>query len=328
MPQPPQSDSTPPDSHLEAPGALPPTAPCAPSEAALRRQAVRLARLPEPPWLHQEAARRLAAKLAPIRLQPANWIEWSAHLGAGCEGVQAHYPEAQHWVVEPDDALRRRTIHDMAQQAGRSWRNLWRKQAPEVWLPHALQGAPWQPEGAQMLWANMTLHAHPSPSALMAQWFDQLSADGFLMCSGLGPDTGRELRALYRERAWPLPTIDFIDMHDLGDELVRAGFADPVMDMEKLTLTWDSPEAMLQELRTWGGNVAGGRYAGLRTPRWRAELLEAVRQRLQRPDGRYGLTVELIFGHAVKPRPRPKIEAETRVSLQDMRRMVRSPGRS
>ena len=146
------------------------------------------------------------------------------------------------------------------------------------------------------------------------------------MCSGLGPDTARELRAIYRTMGWSLPTIDFIDMHDLGDELVKAGFADPVMDMERLTLTWETPQAMLKELRTWGGNVAVGRHAGLKTPRWRDDLLNLLAQRLARPDGRLGLTIEVVYGHAIKPEPRIKVEPETRVSIDDMRRMVRKQG--
>jgi len=296
---------------------------CAPSAAALLRQSRRLATLPEAPWLHQEAARRLAAKLAPIRLTPANWIDWSAHLGAGAELVQAQYPQARRWVVEPTDALVRQSQLDVAEQAERSWRTLWRREVPKVWSVAELGQAPWQPDGAQMLWANMSLHAHPGLPALMSQWCQQLAVDGFLMCSGLGPDTARELRAVYQEMGWPLPTIDFIDMHDLGDELVQAGFADPVMDMEKLTLTWATPEALLDELRTWGGNVAVGRHPGWRTPRWKARLMQLLADRLARPDGRLGLTVELVYGHAVKPMPRAKMAPETRVTLQDMRRMVR-----
>jgi len=303
---------------------LPADAPaCAPSAQALKRQSRRLAALPEAPWLHQEVARRLAAKLAPIRLTPSGWIDWSAHLGAGAELVQAQYPQAQRWLVEPDEALLGCSQALVAQLAERSWRTLWRKEVPKVWLQAEVAQAPWQPDGAQMLWANMTLHASPGLPALMKHWYEQLCVDGFLMCSGLGPDTARELRAVYKELGWPLPTIDFIDMHDLGDELVQAGFADPVMDMEKLTLTWATPQAMLDELRTWGGNVAVGRHAGLRTPRWRDRLLTALADKLTRPDGRLGLTVELIYGHAIKPAPRPKVAPETRVTLQDMRRMVR-----
>lgn len=308
-----------------SPASTSPAAPaCAPSASALRRQTARLATLPASPWLHQEVARRLAAKLAPIRLQPVNWIDWSAFLGAGADLVQAQYPQAQRWVVEPTGELAQRSQQDLSQNAPRDWRRLWRREVPQVHAePVSAASAPWLPDGAQMLWANMTLHAAPDLPALMKQWYRHLAVDGFLMCSGLGPDTAHELRKVYAALGWPLPTIDFVDMHDLGDELVQAGFADPVMDMEKLTLTWATPDAMLAELRTWGGNVAQGRFAGLRTPRWRARLLAALRDTLMRPDGRLGLTVEVVYGHAIKPMPRIKVEAESRVSLDDMKRMIR-----
>jgi malonyl-CoA O-methyltransferase len=264
----------------------------------------------------------LAAKLAPIKLTPGDWIEWSAFLGGSGDAVQAHYPHARHWVIEPSPVLRERSQQSQSQRASRSWRGLWRKPAVHVWTPEEAASGPWQPQGARMLWANMTLHSHADLPRLMAAWFRQLAVDGFLMCSGLGPDTARELREIYRDIGWPLPTIDFIDMHDIGDELVRAGFADPVMDMERLTLTWATPEAMLDEMRTWGGNVATGRFIGLRTPRWRERLQALLRERLIRPDGRLGLTVELIYGHAIKPVPRAMMAPETRVSLDDMRHMA------
>lgn len=282
-----------------------------------------MAALSQAPWLHQEAARRLADKLEPIKLEPATWIDWSAFLGAGAELVQARYPQAQRWVVEPAEGLAQRSQAELERGATRSWKTLWRREVPQVWSSEALLSAGLLPDGAQMLWANMCLHAHPRLPALMAQWHRHLSVDGFLMCSGLGPDTARELRAVYQALGWALPTIDFVDMHDLGDELVKAGFADPVMDMERLTLTWATPEALLDELRTWGGNVAHGREPGLRTPRWQARLRDELATRLARPDGRLGLTVELVYGHAIKPMPRIKVAPEARVSLDDMKRMVR-----
>jgi len=95
-----------------------------------------------------------------------------------------------------------------------------------------------------------------------------------------------------------------------------------VMDMERLTLTWASPEAMLDELRTWGGNVASGRFQGLRGRAWRQKLIQGIDQRLRGADGRVRLTLELIYGHAIKPEPRAPLQAETKVSLQDMKRMV------
>lgn len=275
------------------------------------------------PWLHEEVARRLADKLDAIKLQPKTWVDWSAFLGGGVSPVQARYPLAQRFVVEPTESLRARSQSLMADQAPRSWKKLWRRELPQAWSEGNLVSAPWLPDGADMLWASMTLHAQAKLPAMLAQWHRHLSTNGFLMCSGLGPDTGRELRALYQDLGWPLPGIDFIDMHDLGDELVKAGFADPVMDMERLTLTWSTPQAMLAELRSWGGNVAVGRFPGLRTPRWRERLEALLAQHLTRPDGRLGLTVEIIYGHAIKPLPKVMMAPEARVSLEDMKRMVR-----
>ncbi len=267
-------------------------------------------------------ARRLADKLAPIRLTPTQWLDWSAFLGAGAPAVQAQYPEARRWVLEPTEALAQRSRSAALSAHKPSWRTLWRNEAPAVFAPQDAS-FPWQPDGVDMLWANMTLHACADLPAVMTQWHRHLAFGGFLMCSGLGPDTARELRGVFQRNGWSLPTIDFIDMHDLGDELVKAGFADPVMDMETITLTWASPDALLAELRAWGGNVAVGRFTGLRTPRWLARLRAELADALVRPDGRLGLTVELVYGHAIKPEPRIKVSEEARVSLSDMKRMVR-----
>ncbi len=128
----------------------------------------------------------------------------------------------------------------------------------------------------QLLWSNMGLHGAIDPQAVMAAWHRALAVDGFLMFSTLGPGSLEGLRALYAARGWPPPHAPFVDMHDLGDMLVEAGFADPVMDQETITLTWPSGEALLAELRQLGGNVDPRRFAGLRTPRWRSRLADAL----------------------------------------------------
>ncbi len=175
----------------------------------------------------------------------------------------------------------------------------------------------------------MMLHAVTDPPALLARWQQLLAADGFLMFSSLGPGTLHELRELYRRLGWPPPAPEFIDMHDLGDMLVRAGFADPVMDQETLTLTWDGPQALLAELRSLGGNASPMRWPGLRTPRWRDRLYVELSS-LAGADGRLHLSFEIVYGHAFKAAPRAPLKGETRVELEDMRAMVRaarSPGR-
>ncbi|MBL0730195.1 trans-aconitate 2-methyltransferase [Piscinibacter sp. HJYY11] len=275
----------------------------------------RLARSPEAPWLHAEVARRMAERLEFIRVKPEVVLDWWAFGGASTELLLKAYPEARHLAVEPTAALQERSRHATAAPwwSARRWRG------PSVALVAPQDVAP---SSVQLLWANMMLHAVVDPSALMAQWQRLLAAEGFVMFSCLGPGSLRALHELHVLQGWGPPLADFVDMHDLGDMLVQAGFADPVMDQEVLTLSWDSPEALLNELRALGANASPQRFAGWRTPRWRARLHDALRA-LARPDGRIYLDFEIAYGHAFKAAPRAPLAAETRVSVEDMRAMVR-----
>jgi malonyl-CoA O-methyltransferase len=104
---------------------------------------------------------------------------------------------------------------------------------------------------------------------------------------------------------------------------VRSGFADPVMDQERVTLTWPDTDALLAELRGLGANVSPRRFAGLRTPRWRERLHAALRER--DPTGRPSLSFELVYGHAFRAPPKLRVQPETHVSLEAMRSMIRGP---
>lgn len=284
---------------------------------ALARQLDRLARAEAPPWLHQEAASRMAERLTVIRDAPARWLDWWGWLGAGAPAVQAVWPQAERRVVEPTPALAARSQAAL-QAPWWAWR---RRQAAAQAVMDAASVPPGQ---AQMVWANLMLHAVPDPVALMAQWHAALAVGGFLMFSTFGPDTWRELRALYAEADWPAPHPPFTDMHDIGDQLVHAGFADPVMDQETLRLHWSSPEALLAELRSLGGHLGPARLRGLRTPRWRQRLMAALAARAD-GQGRIGLTVELVYGHAFKAAPRVRPGDPVTVSLDSVRATLKQP---
>lgn len=285
---------------------------------ALRHVLGRLARAQTAPWLHLEVARRMAERLPVIRQAPERWLDWWGFTGAGAAAVQAVWPQAVRQVVEPMAALR-----DRSQLAlGVPWWT-WgaRRQAAAqpVWL-----SAEVPPGQAQMLWANLVLHTAADPAASLAAWHRALAVDGFLMFSSFGPDTLRELREVYADAGWPAPHPPFMDMHDLGDLLVHGGFADPVMDQETIQLTWSSPEALLAELRSLGGNLGRARSAGLRTPRWRARLLQALAARAG-ADGRIAMRFELVYGHAYKAAPRTGRGAPAVVSLEHLRSGLPKP---
>jgi malonyl-CoA O-methyltransferase len=284
--------------------------------AALARVAQRLNRAESPPWLHAEVARRMAERLPVIKMRPARLIEWGAFVGASRALLAQAYPQASVLAVEPDGARRDATVAQWA----RPW---W---SPRRWAASAvevLSEAELTAGQGQLLWANMSLHGALDPQAVMTQWHRALSVDGFLMFSTLGPGSLLTLRDLYAQAGWPAPFAPFVDMHDLGDMLVSAGFADPVMDQEQITLTWPGADALLAELHQLGGNVDPRRWAGLRTPAWRARLATMLMAGAD-ANGRVALTFEVVYGHAIRPPPRPRLAAQTSLPLDDMRALVRA----
>lgn len=282
--------------------------------AALARTVRRLAAAPQPPWLHAEVARRMAQRLPWILRQPQTVLQWWGAIGGDDAVLAAAYPAARRVSVEPDaGAVARRAAAARAPWwSTRRWMG-----AGPVFVGEG-EALP----AAQLLWANMALHWALDPRALLLRWKRALSADGFLMFSTCGPGTLGALRELYADLGWAAPAAGFVDMHDLGDILVEAGFADPVMDQETLTLTWPDPAAALAELRALGGNAARSRLAGLRTPRWRRDLLAALGARCT-VQGRIRLEFEIVYGHAFNAPPRAPLAARTEVGLDDFRAMAR-----
>lgn len=280
-------------------------------ERALAHVLARLRRAEAAPWLHGEVARRMADKLQAIRVQPAQVLDWWSGLGASAELLRRAYPKARHVAVEPAPKIAEAPWWSPGRWSGRR----------AVTVAEAAVA----PGEAQLVWANMVLHFAADPQAQLVAWRDALAVDGFLMFSTLGPGTLASLAALYRAQGWPPPCAPFVDMHDLGDMLVQAGFADPVMDQETITLTWRDPVALLGELRTLGGNADPARHAGLRTPRWRTRLVEAL-SRTAGADGRPALSFEVVYGHAFRPQPRMRVAAETTVPVSALRATLRGRG--
>jgi malonyl-CoA O-methyltransferase len=268
------------------------------------------------PWLHEEVGRRMQERLQWIRLQPRTWVDWEPLAG----GIQAHravaqgYPGASCWIAETE-ASRQKAV---AQALHQPWWSAahWRKPALQFGLP---------PDGsADMVWANMALHMAADPAALLRRWGRMLKTNGFLLFSCLGPDTLIELRALYQSMGWPAPAHEFTDMHDWGDMLVQAGFAEPVMDMERVTLTFTSPDKLFAELRGLGRNLHSQRFSGLRGRQWQTRLHQELvaDQAAKRPGQPLVLTFEVNYGHALKPQPRVSVQRETVLSLDEMRQVL------
>jgi malonyl-CoA O-methyltransferase len=268
------------------------------------------------PWLHEEVGRRMQERLQWIKQAPTAWANWAPVRG----GLVAHqqiaqrYPNSECFMVESQLNQARAAIKSIA---------------PAFWNPARWKAPAVHPQapndgGVQLVWANMLLHTQAYPFDLIGQWQRALAVNGFLMFSCLGPDTVRELRALYAALGWPPCGHELTDMHDWGDMLVQAGFAEPVMDMERIVLSFAAPERALQELRCLGRNLHPQRFAGLRGRGWKNQLHHAMAEKSSNPeqDGSITLTFEIIYGHAFKPAPKIKMSAQSSVSMQDMRAML------
>jgi malonyl-CoA O-methyltransferase len=277
--------------------------------AALRHQSRRLARAQQPPWLHAEVAARMAERLPLIKLKPARVLDVSPALGAAATVLRQAYPEAEMLWHEDDPVLAARV------PPVRWWRRLLGAGGGR------LDALPARPE-VDMLWSNMALHAVQDLPGTLQRWQASVAVGGFVMFSCLGPDSFAELRPIFARAGWGRPAPDWWDMHDIGDLVLKAGLADPVMDQERLRLTWADPERLLADLRALGGNVAPARFAGLRGRAWRRQLLAEL-ESLRDAQGRLALTVELVFGHAFKAAPRLSLAAETHVSVDAMRASLR-----
>lgn len=265
-----------------------------------------------PAWLMAEVGRRMAERLSWIRAQPDRALVWWPELGGGEDTLRQQYPAITlHTQMTPGAS---------SAPAGAWWQRLAQPFKSRSSAPFDAARSP----SVGLVWSNMMLHwADADLPALLSTWHRALATDGFLMFSAFGPDTVRSLNAVHDAMGWGPASPAFIDMHDLGDQLVHSGFADPVMDMEMITLSWPDLPTLLRELRGLGGNTAATRFAGLRTPRWQQRWHTALEQALRGPDGRLSLQFEIIYGHAFKPLPRPVVKAETTVSLDDMRSLVR-----
>lgn len=173
------------------------------------------------------------------------------------------------------------------------------------------------PDSSQaMVWSPLWLHAVSDPAQCIAEWLRVLKPEGGVFFSCFGPDTARELAGVAQALGETLP--DFADMHDLGDLMSKQGFSDPVMEMEKLTLTYTAPDKLLGEWRALCGNHLAERRRSLRTPRALARAKTALEAFRNPETGRFSLTLELVYGHAWKVKRQPKSGVAT-VNVADIK---------
>ncbi len=177
------------------------------------------------------------------------------------------------------------------------------------------------PDGCADLIVSSLMLQWCDPDAVFAEFRRVLAPRGLLTFTTLGPDTLHELRAAWLAADSHTRVISFIDMHHIGDALVRAGFAAPVLDVERYTLSYTDVRALTADLKAIGArNATAGRPKGLTTPRQFAAMRSAYE--VHRADGRLPATYEVVFGQAWAPAMRPAAQDSSHVSLEELKRQL------
>jgi malonyl-CoA O-methyltransferase len=167
-----------------------------------------------------------------------------------------------------------------------------------------------------LIFSNLMLQWCDVPDMALREFQRVLKPRGLLTFSTFGPDTLMELRAAWAAADQRSHVSRFIDMHDLGDALVRARLAEPVLDVERFTLTYDTAVALMRDLKAIGAqNATAGRAAGLTGRATFATVTQAYER--FRVDGRLPATYEVVLGQAWGAIPR---DGEVRIPLSQISR--------
>jgi malonyl-CoA O-methyltransferase len=273
--------------------------------------------------LQREIAARMAQRLDYVKLTPRAILDAGCGTGEALGELAVRYPGAL--LVGLDMALpmlrvartRHRRAHTLLRRLLRPVLRESVVAEPEL-VCGDINALPFSGVTFDLAWSNLALQWVNDLPRAFGELRRVLKVGGLFTFTTFGPDTLKEIRAAFAQADGHTHTNRFIDMHDIGDELVRAGFADPVMDMEYTTLTYDKPLAVLRELKAIGAtNATRGRPRGLMgVRRWTrvVSALEALRR-----NGRIPVTFEVIYGHAWKGEPRRTSEGHPIVKVMSPR---------
>jgi malonyl-CoA O-methyltransferase len=260
--------------------------------------------------LQREVGERLLSRLDAIRMAPERVLDLGTGTGYIARALLKRYRGAR--VVALDIAP------PMLAQARRcaGW---WRRPR---FVCGDIERLPFAGHSVDMLLSNLTLQWCDNLDAVFAEFRRVLRPGGTLLFTTFGPDTLHELRASWAVADAYTHVNRFLDIRDVGDALVRAGLFDPVLDVERFTLTYPDTQGLVRDLKALGAhNVNADRSRGLTgRGRWQAmqQSYETYRMQSVLP-----ATYEVIYGHAWAPvtmTTQPATDGEVKVPISTLTR--------
>jgi malonyl-CoA O-methyltransferase len=250
--------------------------------------------------LQREVCDRLLERLDFMKLQPERVLDVGCGTGYGLAHLRERYAAAELCALDLAPAM----LH--AAQA-RLPQPHWTQRARALLSPHAsplthtlcadMERLPLTVNSVNLLWSSLAMQWARDLDATIKGFHRVLAPGGLLVFATFGPDTLKELRTAFAAIDDAPHVNRFVDLHDIGDMLVHAGFSSPVMEMEMLTLTYADLKTLMRDLKGIGAhNAATSRKRGLLGKSAWAKLEQAYET--QRLEGRLPATYEVIYGHA------------------------------
>lgn len=246
--------------------------------------------------LQHEVCKRGLERLDFIRHRPARILDAGCGTGNAWQGLAARYPGAPIIALDLAPGMLRQA------RAATPWHQRLLRRLPAT-VCADLECLPLAQGSMNLVWSNLALQWVNALPRAFTEIHRVLVPGGLFMFTTFGPDTLKELRDAQAGVDSHTHVSQFVDMHDIGDMLVGAGFADPVMDMETFTLTYSDVLTLMRDLKAIGAhNAAAGRPQSLSGKAW----LEKVTRNYEalRRDGKLPATFEVVYGHAWRPLPR------------------------
>ena len=273
--------------------------------------------------VQREVGKRLLERFDVMRIAPANILDVGCGPGTHTAALSARFPEAMVTAVDHAPAMVARAAPPASGLFTR-WTGLGKRSRIRG-LVSDMGALPLPLECADVLWSNFALQWMNDLPALFAEWNRVLKIGGVIMFTAPGPDTLIELRRALGKAGEDADSRvqRLTDLHDIGDMLIHAGFADPVMDMEVITLEYVSAAALWRDIKEQGAvNSMQTRPRGLLTPR-KLRAIEAALDSARKLDGPIRISIEVIYGHAWKIAPKKTAEGHGIVRLETIQRRSR-----
>jgi malonyl-CoA O-methyltransferase len=248
--------------------------------------------------VQKEIAHRLMERVDYFSLNPNMILDAGCGTGYGIKLLKKKFSGS--YIIGLD--LAEKMLGQAKKIHSNKWGLSW-KPKKNIWLNADIESLPLNKQTIDFAWSNLCLQWLNVPDHGYQEIHRVLATNGLFLFSTLGPDTFKELRTVFEGLDQASHVLSFIDMHDLGDALVRQGFSDPVMEMEHITVMYPDVRTLMRDIRSVGANNhTQNRPRGL----WGKNQFYKVCERYERFRTKEGipLTYEVVYGHAWKPEPK------------------------